>query len=253
MSGRLEGRTGIITGAGSGIGRATALVMAREGAKVVVSDVNEAGGAETVDTIKQAGGEARFIGADVANAEAMEELVARTVKAYGRLDWAFNNAGIAGAIAATADYPIDAWHKVIDINLNGVWYGMRAQIPAMLKSGGGAIVNTASDAGLIGLRRASAYVAAKHAVVGMTKTAALEYAKRNIRVNTVCPGFTRTPIMDPSLERDPSLAERFAHAAPMGRMGKPEEIGETVAWLCSDAASFITGIAVPVDGGLYAD
>jgi NAD(P)-dependent dehydrogenase (short-subunit alcohol dehydrogenase family) len=252
MAGRLAGRCGLITGAGSGIGQATALVMAREGAKVVVADVNETGGAETVEQIRAAGGEASFIACDVTDADACEALVAATVAAYGRLDWAFNNAGIAGPSAATGDYSIKSWHRVMDINLNGVWYGMRAQLQQMVKQGGGAIVSTASIAGLVGIRGGPAYIAAKHAVVGLTKSAALEYAKQNIRVNAVCPGYTRTPIMDPGLAKRPDLIDRFGDRTPMGRVGQPREIGEAVAWLCSDDAGFVTGIALPVDGGVVA-
>jgi NAD(P)-dependent dehydrogenase (short-subunit alcohol dehydrogenase family) len=252
MAGRLAGRCGLITGAGSGIGQATALVMAREGAKVIVADVNETGGAETVERIRAAGGEARFIACDVTDADACEALVAATVAAYGRLDWAFNNAGIAGPAAATGDYAIKSWHRVMDINLHGVWYGMRAQLQQMVKQGGGAIVSTASIAGLVGIRGGPAYIAAKHAVVGLTKSAALEYAKQNIRVNAVCPGYTRTPIMDPGLAKRPDLIDRFGDRTPMGRVGQPREIGEAVAWLCSDDAGFVTGIALPVDGGVVA-
>jgi NAD(P)-dependent dehydrogenase (short-subunit alcohol dehydrogenase family) len=252
MAGRLAGRSGLITGAGSGIGQATALVMAREGAKVVVADVNEAGGAETVEQIRAAGGEALFVACDVTDPDACEALVAATVAAYGRLDWAFNNAGIAGPAAATGDYSIKHWHRVVDINLNGVWYGMRAQLQQMTKQGGGAIVSTASIAGLVGIRGGPAYIAAKHAVVGLTKSAALEYAKQNIRVNAVCPGYTRTPIMDPGLAKRPDLIDRFSERTPMGRVGQPREIGEAVAWLCSDDAGFVTGVALPVDGGVMA-
>jgi NAD(P)-dependent dehydrogenase (short-subunit alcohol dehydrogenase family) len=252
MAGKLEGRVGVITGGASGIGRATALIMAREGAKVVVSDVQEEGGEETVNLIKQSRGEARFVKADVANSDDAEALVARTVEAYGRLDWAFNNAGIAGAIAPTHDYPDADWKRVFDINVNGVWYCMRAEIRRMLEQGGGVIVNTASDAGLIALPGISAYVAAKHAVVGLTKAAALEYAKSNIRVVSVCPGYVETPILDPMKQRAPEFLEKAMQDEPVGRLGRTEEIGEAVAWLCSDGASFVTGIAMPVDGGLLA-
>ena len=252
MAGKLEGRIGVVTGGASGIGRATALIMAREGAKVVVSDVQEAGGEETVHLIQQSRGEARFIKADVANTEDVERLIARTVEAYGRLDWAFNNAGISGAIAATHEYPDADWQRVFDINVTGVWYCMRAEIRRMLEQGGGVIVNTASDAGLIALPGISAYVAAKHAVVGLTKAAALEYAKSNIRVISVCPGYVETPILDPLKQQAPEFMEKAMRDEPVGRLGRPEEIGEAVAWLCSDGASFVTGIAMPVDGGLLA-
>lgn len=252
MAGKLEGRVGVITGAASGIGRAAALVMARERAKIVISDVQDTAGEETVELVKQSGGEARFIKADVAKKESVEALIAKTVEAYGRLDWAFNNAGISGPITATHKYRDDDWQKVLDIDLTGVWYCMRAEIRQMLEQGGGAIVNTASDAGLVGVRGLSAYAAAKHGVVGLTKTAALEYAKSNIRVNVVCPGYVETPILDLGKERVPGFLEHALREEPIGRLGRPEEIGEAVAWLCSESASFVTGIAMPVDGGMVA-
>jgi NAD(P)-dependent dehydrogenase (short-subunit alcohol dehydrogenase family) len=203
--------------------------------------------------ITENGGESTFVQVDVSNATEVEAMISKAVETYGRLDCAHNNAGIAsgGQRAFTADYPEEKWHQVIAINLTGVWLCMKYEIPQMLQQGGGAIVNTASVAGLIGLPYASAYVASKHGVVGLTKTAALEYAKQGIRVNCVCPGYIETPMTEPG-RNDP---ERLAHmlaSEPIGRLGKPEEVAETVVWLCSDAASFVTGHTMTVDGGYVA-
>lgn len=252
MASLVAGKVALVTGGGSGIGRASALTFAREGAKVVVADVAVEGGEETVRLIQQRGGEAIFVKADVARAAEVETLVARAVQTYGRLDCAHNNAGIEGAAATIVDYAEDAWERVIAINLKGVWLCMKYEIPHMLKQGGGAIVNTASTAGLVGYRGGSAYVASKHGVVGLTKTAALEYAKAGVRVNAVCPGAIDTPMMGRLTGHRPQRAERMAAAEPVGRMGQPEEIAEAVVWLCSEAASFVTGHAMAVDGGITA-
>jgi NAD(P)-dependent dehydrogenase (short-subunit alcohol dehydrogenase family) len=252
MAGKLEGRVGIVTGGASGIGRATALTLAREGATVVVSDIQEEGGEETVGLIKQSRGDARFIKADVGNRDSVEALVEQTVKTYGRLDWAFNNAGISGPIAPTAEYTDEAWDQVINIDLTGVFYCMRAELRHMQKQGRGAIVNTASIAGLVAIRNITAYLAAKHGVIGITKGAALEYAEAGIRVNAVCPGYIDTPIMAPLAKAVPEWLDLAVKEEPIGRLGQPQEIGEAVAWLCSDAASFVTGLAMPVDGGVIA-
>jgi NAD(P)-dependent dehydrogenase (short-subunit alcohol dehydrogenase family) len=252
MAGLVAGKVALITGGGSGIGRASALTFAREGAKVVVADVAVEGGEETVQLIQQRGGEAIFVKTDVSRAAEVEALVARAVQTYGRLDCAHNNAGIEGAAATTVDYAEDAWERVIAINLKGVWLCMKYEIPHLLKQGGGAIVNTASTAGLVGYRGGSAYVASKHGVVGLTKTAALEYAKAGVRVNAVCPGAIDTPMMGRLTGHRPQRAERMAAAEPVGRMGQPKEIAEAVVWLCSEAASFVTGHAMAVDGGLTA-
>ncbi len=252
MAGLVTGKVALVSGAGSGIGRATALAFAREGAKVVVADVMVEGGEETVNLVKQAGGEAIFVKADVSKATEVEALVARAVQTYGRLDCAHNNAGIEGPGATTVDYGEDQWDRVIAINLKGVWLCMKYEIPQMLKTGGGAIVNTASTAGLVGYPRGSAYVASKHGVVGLSKTAALEYAKSNIRVNAVCPGAIDTPMMGRITDHRPTRAARMAAAEPVGRMGVPGEIAEAVVWLCSDSASFVTGHAMAVDGGMTA-
>ncbi len=249
MAGLVEGRVALVTGGGSGIGRQACLVFSREGAQVVVCDVVLEGGEETVSQIRQAGGQAMFIQADVAQAAEVEAVVARTVETYGRLDCAYNNAGIAGRTARVADDSEQNWDRVLSINLKGVWLCLKYEIAHMLTQGSGAIVNTASDAGLIGLRRAGAYVASKHGVVGLTKTAALEYATSNIRVNAVCPGPIDTPMLRGASER---VIDAMATAQPNGRLGQPREIAEAAVWLCSDAASFVTGHPMPVDGGYLA-
>ena len=252
MAGLVQGKVALVTGGSSGIGRATALTFAREGAKVVVADVLIDGGEETVRLIKADGGDAIFVKADMTNPTDIEAMVQKAVAAYGRLDCAHNNAGIEGATGKTADYNESDWDRVIQINLTGVWLCLKYEIPQMLKQGGGAIVNTASDAGLLGVSRMPAYVASKHGVVGLTKTAALEYAKAGIRVNAVCPGVIKTPMVERMTSQLPGRMERMAAAEPVGRMGKPEEIAAAVVWLCSDAASFVTGLPMPVDGGIAA-
>ena len=257
MTTRLDGKTALVTGGASGIGRATAVAFAREGARVVVADRQAAGAHETVELVTKAGAKGIFIETDVTDAGAIDALVTRTVDAFGRLDCAFNNAGISGigigapARAATADYPDERWHQVIAVNLTAVWLCMKREIQQMLTQGGGAIVNTASVAGLVGLRYASAYVASKHGVVGLTKTAALEYAQQGIRVNAVCPGYIETPMTEPG-RKDPARVAQILAQEPIGRMGSPEEVAEAVVWLCSDAASFVTGHTMTVDGGYFA-
>lgn len=253
MAGSVAGKVVLVTGAGSGIGRATALACAREGAQVVVADRVVEAGQETVAMVQQAGGEARFVEVDVTQTASVEAMIAAAVAAYGRIDCAHNNAGIEGVFATTADYPEEDWDRVMAVNLKGVWLCMRAEIPQMLQQGGGAIVNTASLAGLVGAKRMPAYVASKHGVAGLTKTAALEYAKSGIRVNAVCPGVIHTSMVDRMfLNRRPELEGRLAKAEPVGRLGKPEEVAEAVVWLCSDAASFVTGHTMTVDGGMSA-
>ena len=252
MTDSAQDKVALVTGGSSGIGRATALAFAREGAKVAVADLNIVGGEETVSLIESAGGEACFIEANMAEAASVEAMVKKTVETYGRLDCAHNNAGVEGALIRTTEYEEDQWDQVIRINLTGVWLCMKYEIPQMLQQGSGAIVNTASGAGLIGVKRMPAYVASKHGVVGLTKTAALEYAKSGIRVNAVCPGVIKTPMVERVTGGRPDILDKMIAAEPIGRSGQPEEIAEAVVWLCSDAASFVTGHAMAVDGGAVA-
>ncbi len=252
MAELLDGKIALITGAGSGIGRASALTFAREGAKVMVADIVVEGGEETVRLVKNAGGEASFIKVDISKAAEVEAMINKVVQTYGRIDCAHNNAGIEGQLAPTDEYSEEMFNRVLAINLTGVWLCMKYEIPHMLKQGSGTIVNTASGAGLVGVAGMSAYVASKHGVVGLTKTAALEYAKSGIRVNAVCPRLIQTPMVERLTHAQPQLAEALVAAEPIGRTGRPEEIAESVVWLCSDAASFVTGHAMSVDGGYVA-
>jgi NAD(P)-dependent dehydrogenase (short-subunit alcohol dehydrogenase family) len=249
MAGRVEGKVALVTGGASGIGRATALTFAREGAKLVVADLNEDSGRQTVHMLTEQGGEALFVRTDVSKAVEVQALISQAVATYGRLDCAHNNAGIGSRPRAPLhESTEETWDRVLAINLKGVWLCMKYEILHMRTQGGGAIVNTASALGLVGMPHASAYVASKHGVVGLTKTAALEYAQQGIRVNCVCPGVIHTPMTE-SLLRDPELRARLLASEPIGRVGTPEEIAEAVVWLCSDAASFVTGHTMTVDGG----
>lgn len=247
----LKDKVALITGGSSGIGRAVALAWAREGAKVVVSDVDRGGGEETAGLVRTAGGEAIFIAADVGKPEECEALVRGAVEKFGRLDIACNNAGIGGPQAPTADYPLDGWAQVIGINLSGVFYGMKYQLPTMLKNGGGAIINMASILGAVGFAGAPAYAAAKHGVVGLTQTAALEYSAQGVRINAVGPGFIHTPMIS-ALEDNKAVNDMLVAAHPIGRLGRAEEVAELVLWLSSEKASFVTGAYYPVDGGYIA-
>jgi NAD(P)-dependent dehydrogenase (short-subunit alcohol dehydrogenase family) len=247
----LAGKVSLITGAGSGIGRATALAFARAGARLFLTDIDPKGGEETAVLVRGAGAEARFQQVDVTSHRAVAGMVDAAVAAYGRLDVAFNNAGVSGTMfVPVADYDEDAWDRVIDINLKGVFLCLKYEIPAMLRSGGGAIVNTASVAGLVGSRVGVAYIASKHGVVGLTKATALEYVNQGVRVNAVCPSWITTPLTNPFMERDPDLEQRMKVRQPGGRLCTVEEVAEAVVWLASDAASFVTGHALAVDGGL---
>jgi NAD(P)-dependent dehydrogenase (short-subunit alcohol dehydrogenase family) len=252
MAGLVQGKVALITGGASGIGRATALSFAREGAKVALADVSVAGCEETAAMIRQGGGEVLSLRCDVSKSAQVQAMVQQVVKTYGRLDCGFNNAGVSPAGGRIGEIPEDDWDRVIAINLTGVWLCMKYELAQMTAQGGGAIVNTASIMGLVGERRTGAYCAAKHGVVGLTKTAALEYANKNIRVNAVCPGSTLTPMMRMALDRDPRLETAYKKSHPLGRLGTPQEIGEAVLWMCSEEASFVTGLALPVDGGYTA-
>ncbi len=246
----LENKVALVTGAGSGIGRAIALSYANEGAKVVVSDINEKGGNETVSLIQQAGGDAFFVKADTSSSEENEALVKQTLDHYGALHISCNNAGVGGPSAPVGEYDIAAWDKVISINLSGVFYGMHYQIPAILQSGGGSVVNIASILGQVGFANSSAYVAAKHGVVGLTKNAGLEYGTKGVRVNAVGPAFISTPLISQNMNQEAIDALSAKHA--MNRLGTPEEVAEIVLWLSSDKASFVTGAYYAVDGGYLA-
>lgn len=253
MRGRVEGKVALVTGAGAGIGRASAIAFAREGAKVVVADVDVESGEATAHTIEKSGGQAIFVKADVSQRSEVEAMVRKAIDVYGRLDCAFNNAGIGGSVGIPlADYDEEVWDRVININLKGVWLCMKYELPQMLKQGGGAIVNMASVAGLVGGQLGVAYFASKHGVVGLTKAAAIEYGQSAIRINAVCPGVIRTRMGDSLFQDNPKAEARLIGLHPIGRLGTPEEVAESVVWLCSDASSFITGHAMPVDGGFVA-
>jgi len=249
LAGLVEGKVVLITGGSSGIGRGTALVFAREGAKVAIADIQVEQGHETVRMVKEAGGEALFVKCDVSVAAEVKAATEKVVETFGRLDCGFNNAGIESAMARTADCTEEDWDRVIEVNLKGVWLCMKYEIPQMLKQGSGAIVNTASIGGVAGLGGMSNYCASKGGIIQLTRTAALEYAKSGIRINAVCPGGINTP-MSKRLVKQPMMSETRGNA--MKRWGKPQEVGEAVVWLCSDAASFVTGHTMAVDAGFLA-
>lgn len=240
-------KVALVTGGSFGIGRATAIAFAAKGAKVVVADVKE--NHETVETIQKSGGEAVFFHCDVSKKEDIQALIGKTIALYGRLDYAFNNAGIEGHQAPTADCSIDNWDRTMAVNLKGIWLCLKYEIPEILKHGKGVIVNCASVAGLVGFKGLPAYVASKHGIVGLTKTAALEYATTGLRINVVCPGVIQTPMIDRLTGYDKVVEKQFTDTEPMGRLGRPEEVANAVLWLCSDEASFVTGSSIPVDGG----
>ena len=252
MAEGLQGKVVLITGASSGIGRAAALAFARSKVKLVIGDVTMDGAEETAKMVRAAGSEAEVVRCDVSKRAEVFALVEKAVGRFGRIDVAFNNAGIEGTLKPLPDYPPELAERVIAINLLGVYWCLQAELPAMAKTGGGAIVNTASIAGLIGAQLFSAYVASKHGVVGLTKVAALESAAQKIRVNAVCPGVIQTPMLDRLGTEIPGVTDSLAAAAPIGRIGTAEEIAEAVVWLCSPAASYVTGTTLAVDGAFTA-
>ena len=253
MAGEFGGKAVLVTGGGYGIGRAAALGFARKGAKVVVADIDVKNGEETVLRIKVAGDEAIFIKTNVSQEVEVEALIKKTVETYGRLDCAFNNAGIHKVFVSTIDFTEKDWNEMMDVNLKSVWLCMKYEIPQMLKQGKGAIVNTSSAAGLIAAPSNPAYPASKHGVVGLTKSTAVEFARKGIRVNCICPGPTRTGMHDSLVAIAPQIVDAMNTKVPMGRIGEPEEVAAAAIWLCSDEASYITGHALPVDGGLVVD
>lgn len=254
--GYLAGKAAMVTGAGSGIGRASALAFAREGAAVLVSDISADAGEAVAAEIRAGGGKAAFQQCDVRDRAMVAQLVPACLDHFGSVDCAFNNAGIGGAILKLGEYPEEAWDEVIATNLTSIFLCMKDQIAQMLKQGGGSIVNCASVTGLVGMRGMPAYAASKHGIMGMTKTAALDYAPQGIRINAVCPGTIHTPAVDAFLEADPVVARPFIDAMiaaePIGRLGTPEEVAEAVVWLCSPMASFMIGQGLSVDGGYIA-
>jgi NAD(P)-dependent dehydrogenase (short-subunit alcohol dehydrogenase family) len=242
-------RAGIVTGAASGLGRATVLAFARRGERVIVADRNADQGAAVVAEAESLGGQARFVETDVTDPAACEAMVAACIDAFGALDFAVNNAGTTGTPGSVVDYPLDAWRATMAVNLDGVFFSMRAELPHLVATGAGAIINVASGAGLVGFAGLPAYVASKHGVVGLTKSAALECAPRGVRINCVCPGSVRTPMLEGYMGGDERVERAMTAGVPLGRLGTPDEIGEAIVWLCSDAASYMVGHALVVDGG----
>jgi NAD(P)-dependent dehydrogenase (short-subunit alcohol dehydrogenase family) len=250
MEKAFSGKVALVTGASFGIGRATALAFAQRGAKVAVADRVE--DHETIDLIRRSGGEPVFIKCDVSKDADVKAMVEKVIATFGRLDHAFNNAGIEGLNAPTQDCTEENWDRVIDVNLKGIWLCMKYEIPHMIKAGKGTIVNNASIAGLVAFAGIPAYAASKHGVIGLTKNAAIENAKLGIRVNAVCPGVIKTPMIDRFTGKNKEVEKQFANMEPVGRIGQPEEVADAVLWLSSDSSSFVTGTAMPVDGGWVA-
>ena len=252
MARLVEGKVALVTGAGSGIGRGSAMVFAREGANVAVADVNEELGAETVELIRAGGGTAEFLQCDVSRHDEVAAMVQRVVELWGRLDCAHNNAGITTMGGSLHELALEEWQRTLDVNLSGVFYCMRNEIPVMLKQGAGAIVNTSSGAGLVAAKGLAHYCASKHGILGLTKTAAQELAKTGVRVNAVCPGVVETPTLLAHTAKSPEIAKMINNSTARGVMGRPEEIGEAVVWLCSERASYVNGESMLVDGGTVA-
>jgi len=253
MTKQFSGKVALVTGGASGLGRVSAVALAKEGAQVVVSDIAVSEGEATVQTITLAGGRSVFVKADVTKSGEVEAMVQETVKVFGRLDFALNNAGIDGVRARTADYPEEVWHQVINLNLTGVFLCMKSELPVMVKHGSGVIVNMSSVAGVTGFPGHAAYTASKHGVIGLTRTAAIDYAKAGIRVNAICPAYTHTPMLDRMLAKSPDLEAKLISRVPLRRLGTAEEIAQAVIYLFSDAAAFITGHALVMDGGIMAE
>lgn len=249
MSGRLAGKVALITGAGSGIGRASALLFAQEGASVVVADVNFDAARETAAQIEARDGQALAVKTDVSRGDEVAALIEQAISRFGRLDCAHNNAGIEGPLVLTADCSEEDWDRTLSVNLKSIWWCLKYELPQMLKQGGGAIVNTSSVAGLVGTPMAAAYTAAKHGVAGLTKTAALEYAQHGIRVNAICPGLTRTSMVERLSAGQPQMIDGLTQTIPMRRASEPNEIAAAAVWLCTEAASYVNGLVMPVDGG----
>lgn len=249
---RFDGKVVLVTGGASGIGKATALAFAQSGAVVAIADITEISGHEVLKEVRKYSPKSIFMKCDVSQKAEVENLINETVKSFGRLDCAFNNAGIEGKMAPLTDLSEELWDRIIDVNLKSVWLCMKYEITQMLKQGGGAIVNNASIAGLVGFATAAAYTASKHGVVGITQAAALEYAKSQIRINAVCPGVINTPMIERAVKDNPQMKAGLVAGEPIGRIGEPEEIADAVLWLCSAGASFVTGQAIAVDGGWVA-
>lgn len=249
MGAQFEGKVALVTGAGSGIGRASAAAFASQGAKVIVSDISEKGGMETVRAIRSAGGEATFVKTDITKPSDVEALINAAVDKYGRLDCAHNNAGITGYSTKVVECSLEEWDDVMNVNLRGIFLCLKYEIQQMIKQGGGAIVNASSTMGVVAHESGAAYVASKHAIIGLTKSTALAYVKDNIRINALCPGNTETPIFDHVKKNMPAVYEGLILATPIGRFAQPDEIANAVLWLCSDAASYCIGHTMIVDGG----